>query len=576
MSKNSTVGSRVMLGVVSAALCVVSGMASCSGGGSPPSSPSPSPKPPSTTAIDAVAAAWAAEPVRAGTVHYFCDCGTGASANCVAGNNANSGLTTSAPQQTIAAAMSTLNSMPSGDTVVLCKGGAFNALAGFNITRTSCAAGTTCVDLREYSPTTFTGTAKPIINNVAGASGLFSVNGNLGGVRILNLTLNGDNGAIGNNNDGFFFYGGAHDVTLGNLDLNNFDTAVYNAGGNPGVVRTSNIKLTGSRMTNSRTFGFLGAGINADISYNYWDGNGSSTVFDHTIYLSAAQLVTNMSVVGNYVRGQYGAVCVGAPIVAHMAVDGLLVTDNTVDISAGAVTSGCWGMAFSNVTGDKDAVYFRNAKFSGNTVINGGNIGFTITNCPNCIIENNLVIQNWSYSFENIGMDVPYQAAKLANGDDVNTQNIIRNNTVWFGPNTQNGGIGIRAGIEGNGHIIANNTVYYGATTGGSQGVDCFDYTLPLASYSFINNNHCYSAASSYQWVNGRGTLAAWKSYAAASGFDSGSLDGVDPQFTTVGTNFVPTASSPLIGAGSTPNKSTLDITGKTRPSPPAIGAYEP
>ncbi|MBU1775617.1 MAG: hypothetical protein KJ899_03130, partial [Gammaproteobacteria bacterium] len=59
-------------------------------------------------------------------------------------------------------------------------------------------------------------------------------------------------------------------------------------------------------------------------------------------------------------------------------------------------------------------------------------------------------------------------------------------------------------------------------------------------------------------------------------GFDSASIEGDDPMFTAVGTDFTPAAGSPLIGAGSNVNKSTLDITGATRPSPPAIGAFEP
>src|SRR4030065_556223 len=173
MSNNAPSGSRSLPGVLFAALFAVFGLAACgSGGGSDTLTTTPPPTTPTApaipTSIEAVAAAWAAEPMRAGTVHYFCDCGTGASGRWVAGNNTNAGTSAAAPQQTLATGVSTLNSMPSGDTVALCKGGAFNALNGFNITRSTCAAGTTCVDLREYSPTTFVGTAKPIINNAVG------------------------------------------------------------------------------------------------------------------------------------------------------------------------------------------------------------------------------------------------------------------------------------------------------------------------------------------------------------------------------------------------------------------------
>ncbi|MFZ2303662.1 MAG: hypothetical protein WAV98_02630, partial [Minisyncoccia bacterium] len=521
--------------------------------------------------IASVQATWAAEPMRAGTVHYYCDCGTGASASCVAGSNSNSGLTTSAPRQTIADAMSTLNSMHSGDTVAMCKGGAFNALNGYNITRSTCTAGTTCVDLREYTPTTFAGTAKPVINNVAGTVNLFTFSGVRGGVRILNLKLNGDNGAIGNRNRAFFFYRGAHDVTMGNLDMDLFDMAIYNESGALTDAFTNNIKLTGNRITNTRVIGYLGGGLNDDTSYNYWDGNGSSTVLDHTLYFNSRKEITNMRVVGNYVRGQYGNTCLGAPIVAHMSVDGLLVKDNIVDIDAAAATGGCWGIAFNNMTSATEAIYHRNTIFSGNTVINGGNAALTVSTCPDCIIESNLVIHDWSDTYELNGIKIPSRATRTQ--DDVNTRNIIRNNTVWFGPNVTNGGIGIVVGTEGTGHIIANNAVYYGAASGGSQGVDCYSYPLPLNSYAFINNNNCHSIAP-YSWEATRGSLAAWRTYSSAQGFDTASFTG-NPLFTTAGTDFTPQAGSPLISAGSSLYGSILDMFGRTRTNPPAIGAVE-
>lgn len=581
MTNNNAVGSRILLEFFFALLLAAFGLAACGSGGggsnttdtSTTTTPSTPTAPQIPTSIEEVAAAWAATPYRSGTITYYCDCGTGAEGDCVAGADTNAG-TASSPKQTIASAITTLNAASNNDTVALCKGGAFNATAGFSITRSNCTAGTTCVDLREYTPTMFTGTAKPIINNATGGDRtLFSINGNRGGVRFLNLKLAGDNGALGNRNNGLFFYNGAHDVTMGNLDVDNFDLAVYNAGGNTGVQTTTNIKLTGNRFTNNRTFGFLGAGVSADISYNYWDGSGSSTVFDHAIYLAGAVPVSNMQVVGNYVHGQYGPTCLGAPIVAHLAVDGLLVSNNVVEIAAVASTGGCWGMAFNNLTGAPEAVYHRNATFSGNTVINGGNAGLTITSCPDCIIENNLIILNWPYAYALNGIKIPSQAARAV--DDVNTRNKIRNNTVWFGPNAVNGGNGIIVGTEGTGHIIANNTVYYSASSGGLNGVNCFDYPLALADYAFINNNHCYSAAA-YEWVNGRDTLASWQSYATAYGFDSASIAGVDPMFTTAGTDFTPATGSPLINAGNALHGSTLDITGKTRPALPAIGAFEP
>ncbi|MBU0621583.1 MAG: hypothetical protein KJ795_07035 [Gammaproteobacteria bacterium] len=567
--------SRPLQGFLFAIMFLAAGLASCGGSNvSPysadpddPTDPTDPPLPPPSAIADVVAA-WEATPYRTGTITHYCDCGTGAEIDCQPGADGNPG-TAASPKQTIASAIATLNAAASGETVALCKGGAFNSLNLFNITRSACPVDTTCVDLREYTPTTFTGTAKPIINTVAGTGNLFTVNGDRGGVRFLNFKLNGDNGALGNRNNGFFFYDGAHDVSMGNLEMNNFDVAIYNAGGNLGLRPSTNIKFTGNRITNSRTFGFLGGGNNADISYNYWDGNGSSTVFDHTLYISAVA-AENVTVIGNYVRGQYGSTCLGAPIVAHIGVDGLIVANNVVEIDATAATGGCWGIAFNNITGAPEPVYHRNARFSGNTIINGGNTALSVTNCPDCLIENNLIIQDWPYN-GSIGISVPIRVAKA--GEDVNTRSRIMNNTIWFGPNSSGGGTGIIVDIEGTGYILSNNSVSSAESSGG---MNCFDYPLALSAYAFINNNHCYSAAASYEWVNGRGSLASWQAYATARGFDSASIEGDDPMFTAVGTDFTPAAGSPLIGAGSNVNKSTLDITGATRPSPPAIGAFEP
>ena len=520
-----------------------------------------------STSIANVASACAAEPMR-GTVYYYCDCGTGAESGCVAGSDTNTGTSPSAPRQTIANAAARFSSLAVNDTVALCKGGAFNSAGNLSIGSSRCGAGIACNDLREYTPTTFTGTAKPLINNAAGAVQLFTFSGNKGGVRLLNLKLQGDGGSSGN--QGFFFYRGAHDVTMCNLDMDAFSVAVYNESGTATDTTTSNIKLSGSLITNSKAMAYLGGGVNEEISYNYWDGNGSSQAVDHTIYFSTVKEITNVRLIGNYIHGQYGTTCLGAPIVAHMAVDGLLVKDNVVDIAASATTGGCWGIAFNNFTNDTHAIYQRNAVFSGNTIKNGGNLALTVTGCPDCVIENNLIINEL---IEARGISVASGPVRSGIADDVNTRNIIRNNTIWYGPNASNGGTGIEVGTEGTGHIIANNTVTYSAASTGGNGFSCFSYPLALASYSFINNNHCYSAAPS-AWEATRGfSLSVWK----ALGFDTVSIAG-DPMFKAAGSDFTPAIGSPLIATGSTTlnTSSATDITGKARSNPPTIGAFEP
>ena len=523
--------------------------------------------------------ACANEPMRGGTpanqnptVYYYCDCGTGSEADCKPGDDSAADNSAATPQRTIAHAAARFKDLAVNDTVALCKGGAFNSAGNLRIGSKRCVPGVACNDLREYTPppSIFVGTEKPIINNAAGSSILFNFWDN-GGVRLLNLKLQGNGGIKGIANQGFFFYRGANDLTMCNLTMDNFDIAVYNESNDEVFAPNTNIKFTGNLVTNSSVIGYLGGGDNDELSYNYWDGNGSSTVFGHTLYFASSRELKNMRVVGNYVGGQYGPTCYGAPVVGHVAVDGLLVKDNIVDIAASATTGGCWGMAFTNFTSATFPVYHRNAIFSGNTIRNGGNLALTVTGCPGCVIENNLIIFETAQGGTGIG--VAAGKVRVGIAEDLNTRNVIRNNTIWYGPYANTGGVGIKVGEEGGGYIISNNTVTYGASAEGNRGrLSCFSYPLALTNYAFINNNHCESAAP-FNWEETRGDLTSWMD----SGFDATSITG-NPLFTTPGTNFKPASNSPLIRAGNGDIRyvSPKDFTGATRPILPAIGAYEP
>jgi len=521
-----------------------------------------------TSKIASVASVCAAEQMR-GKVYYYCDCGDGADPDCVSGNDANAGTSPAFPRQTIGNAIARYSSLSADETIAFCKGGAFNASGNYRIGSSRCKKGTTCNDLREYSPTTFAGIAKPTINYSSGGNPLFRIMGDSGGIRFLNLKLRGDGGTNGNH--GFFFYDGAHDVTMCNLDMENFSIAVYNESGHrDSEAPTSNIKFTGNHVINSKGMGYLGGGMNDDISFNYWEGNGSSTVGEHTIYLASVKMLKNVRLIGNYVKGQYGPICNGAPFEAHMAVDGLKVKGNIIDISGTASTGGCWGIEFNNITDAPEPIYHRNAEFSGNVIRNGGNLALTVSGCPDCVIENNLIINETP--IQSRGIRVASSPARPGSADDVNTRNIIRNNTIWYGPNDNGGGTGIEVGTEGKGHIIANNTISYtNPSTGGHGPFNCFKYPLPSGSYAFINNNHCFSVAD-YNWEASHGSLTAWK--LASPMFDSLSFTG-EPMFKKNGEDIIPSAGSPLAGKGSTEKGSKTDLIGAKRHNPPSIGAYE-
>ena len=525
------------------------------------------------TSIAEVAAAWAATPLR-GTVHYYCDCATGASASCVAGDDGNDGLSPATPRQTIAAAMANLATLAAEDTVALCQGGAFTTASTFAIgSNGRCADGVACNDLRDFSPTTFSATAKPIIN-YSGNGALFNFTGGDGGVRVLNLALNNSlnpnygNYAL-NSSHVFFIYSTAHDITFGNVTMDGFEFAMYsecNAG------NVDNIVITGNTITNNLVMGWLGGADNLDLSYNVFDGNGGDTAGDHSIYLYSYEQISNVRIVGNYIHGQSSPTCYGAMIVAHVAVDGLLVKDNYVEVDANSPGGGCWGISFSNITGGTHIEFIRNAVFSGNTIVNTGNVLLSVSSCPSCIIENNVLVHNWDYNGNVVALAASISPPRPGVGDDTNSNNIIRNNTIWFGPNSTGSPIGILIENDNEGAVITNNTISSSQTAQGT--LSCFHYTLPLAAYASIDNNNCYSP-STYNWEYTHGSLAAWQSYAATPGFDAASFTG-DPMFTAPGTDFTPGVGSPLIGAGGAAHGSSADILGVTRPDPPAIGAYEP
>jgi len=143
MMNNNAAVSRVLPGVFLAVLLAVTGLSSCGGGGggsdttdTTPTTTPTTPTAPSIPMSIEAAAAWASTPYRSGTITYYCDCGTGAEGDCVAGADTNAG-TASSPKQTIASAITTLNAASSNDTVALCKGGPFNAAAGLSITRSN-------------------------------------------------------------------------------------------------------------------------------------------------------------------------------------------------------------------------------------------------------------------------------------------------------------------------------------------------------------------------------------------------------------------------------------------------------
>ena len=523
------------------------------------------------TAIASVQASYAALPLPdttkglTGPVIHFCDCGTGASGSCVAGNDTTGNGSAANPYQSLAKAVTTLNAASSGTTIAMCQGGAFNATASYTI-NTTCTAGTTCFDLREYSPTTFSATAKPIINNSL-SSILFTVQNGHGGVRFMNLSFKGNNTG---SNELFFLWNAAHDVTIANNTIDSFSLPIDNENQTSATSNT-NVTVTGNNITNSSVMGFLGGGNNQVLSYNYFEGNGTndgSAYRNHSIYISSHNSVTGNYVIGNYVHGQYGSTCYGSQIVVHSIDSDLQIKGNYVAADASAANIHCWGIEVDNgayAAGDTGAV------ISNNTILVGGNEGIVMNNCNTCEISNNLLVNNTSANYGGISV------ASQAHGSfNLNTNTTVKNNTIYFSPATSGSLQGITIGVEGSGYIVANNVISSAQSSGS---LTCSNYTgggLTPAAYTAINNQLCYKSSGTPTWEGGTGnSIVSWT---GSTGFDTASIISSDPLFTAptaTPPNFVPNTGSPLIGAGTHTYTTTTDIVGTTRTNPPAIGAYE-
>lgn len=225
-------------------------------------------------------------------VVYFCSCDDPLAGeattyprdpNCVAGSDANSGLTKAAPKKTWSAAMSYFNaSLQAGGTIAFCKGGRWNGVASgyadFNNPR--CTAGQPCT-LRDYAPT-WGGSTRPILASTATGETWGLTIGNIGhagikGLRVLNLALWRPSssattalGAIAVRG-----FSDTYDVTFCNNVIDGWDLGVYAAGGSYWGDPVCNIgrwNWYGNRITN-----ICQQGILYSVDDSLWDGN----VFDY-------------------------------------------------------------------------------------------------------------------------------------------------------------------------------------------------------------------------------------------------------------------------------------------------------
>ncbi|WP_437530384.1 right-handed parallel beta-helix repeat-containing protein [Sorangium sp. So ce726] len=498
--------------------------------------------------------------------YYICDCGEGAAEGCVAGDDANPGSQES-PFKTYEKASITFNELPpGGGTVAFCRGGVFDVPMGQKWANSACKPEAPCV-ARDYDPDWSDNEELPlpVIKVAAGYGFDIEDGGNAntdGGYRFLNLDLRGNP-----EKPGFFFYNDVDDVLICGVSIDGFSIGVQVAGQNTpdpdSDGRSTNIVVQNSSITNCPSQGYLGACDGCGVAYTRFENNGFGTaVLNHHIYFGSEKESFGMFAVGNdlYRNTLVNGSCAATSLVVHGMFTDLLIEGNTVREDKGKADLGCWGITAD--PGHTSAEFFSGLVMRNNTVINMGGVSIGVTACQNCLIENNLVIQEQEAG--GVLISVPNKGVAP---DDSPLQAItVRNNTLYA--KTDGNVTGIKLGEEGTDHSVTNNVFVYEGS-----GIDsCFDYSgLPDSAYAARNNNVCYGVLGATRWTSTTEDLAAFQS---ATGHDTDSVV-ADPLFTstTEPYDFTPAAGSPLLDAA-LPGPAD-DLEGESRGDKPDIGAFE-
>jgi hypothetical protein len=538
--------------------------------------------------------------------YYACDCGAGADASCSVGNDLNVGTDISAPIRTLSAVATKFNALNAGDVIRLCKGGSFSSAGSMGLVNSKCRSGNQCT-LTDYALSIQNPpTAKPKLN-FAGAGIDFSESGSSEheeGYVFSNLELIGNGGGTA-----FYFYNDIDNVTIDNLYIHDFASAVRNAGsqsataGSGSDARNGGLILKNSTISNnSSAHTIYGAFSDFQILNNQFLNNAKGSTNRYSIFLDATlgYEVTNVVIKGNTISGTGYNVSTGncdAPaIYAVGKINDLTIEGNTISEDIGKSNAGCTGIAMlASVQTPTDQIeYFKNVSIKGNKLYNLGTKSIDMNSCQNCTIENNEIVQKQAH-YQQFGIiqvgvrgrgsvDLPFDALT------------IKNNSIYMGfdrsPHS-NPDIGIQLGCDaynssGNcentstNNIITNNAIYYDGNNGTWS---CFSLGLAASSYTAVNNNICYyprdpnkdTKGWDVHYVGSSVTTSSFAGWKGSTSFDANSQN-TNPLFKALVSPYSLaqlSSSSPMINIGSTAYFSPKDIIGVSRDALPDIGAYE-
>jgi len=340
--------------------------------------------------------------------------------------------------------------------------------------------------------------------------GLFFFNGGAvshdEGYRVLNLDFEGggvaQTGVVAGND--------VSDISMCNLTINAFSSGVYVAGSNNGGTVTgyctgsgslgdpyvcpgqqARISLRGSTITNNAQMGYLGGCDQCSVQYNHFEFNGGTDASVHGIYYGGVEPtvggVTNEGwATGEIIQGNEiidsrpsGGSCNGVQLVVHGSHNRMQITDNTLQITGGHSTGGCYGI--SAVSGNPYAESIKNLLIARNTIISPGYIGIQVQTTQGAVIENNLILvdgpstaaissgQSFTSNSEDDDAPSPDGITQVTA-----TGTIIRNNTVYFNDGSNSASRqGVFIGGGGRDYVVANNAIY---NVSSSNGFQCYQF----------------------------------------------------------------------------------------------------
>ena len=472
--------------------------------------------------------------------YYACDCGQRADGNCQPGNDANTGLSPQTAFKSYAKARQTFVAMNPGDNVLLCKGGSFsmndtsNALVNYK-----CTATLPCT-LSDYIPLWASGDeGKPQLWKNDKVEPAVYIKTLVKGIIVRNLEFIGDGRSTG-----IFAYGLNEDVVLENLLVRDFTIGVYPTKEN---VRFA---LRNSRIINNSQHGLYGGCVDCVIENNYFENNGfAQAILNHNVYLSGG---LRISLRNNelYKSAIVDGSCQGVSLVVHGVVTDLTIENNFIHEDIGKAKPTCWGIGVDSgyVASEADEKFERTI-IRGNKIVNVGDIAIGISSCPECVIENNQIVQEQTAGGTAIAVPDRGRGAN----DALQTDVTVKNNSIYFGPNSL--GTGITLKTEGVSHSVIDNAIYFA----GTRASTCFVVDLPYASYESFDRNICYSPNATNFWVNDRGINRILTEWRTISGFDLVS-DILNPQFANIQSPYNLTRSR-VLSSGQTTTTTTTTTT---------------